>query len=146
MKVGKGKEPIKDQMVAKSKGSESRWICFCSLRLSDAHFLFISSPVKHSNFAAHDVKAAWRFAASELGYMELVHNNFSEYFLCKVLAYNWSILQYSKYWFWNLFIISWLLEDRIKNKTLNIHSKELEFLFDGKIFGLSGNLWPATEL
>lgn len=134
-------------MVAKSKASESRLICFFSLRLSDAHFLFIRSPVKHSNCAAHDVKASWWFAVSESGYVELVHNNFSEYFSCHVwLCQNWSILQDSKHWFWNLFIISWLLEDRIKNKTLNIHSKELEFLFDGKIFGLSGNLWPATEL
>lgn len=73
-------------MVAKSKGSESRLVCFCSLRLSDAHFLFISSPVKHSNFAAHDAKATWRFAVSESGYVELVYNNFSEYFSCKVLA------------------------------------------------------------
>lgn len=57
-------------MVAKSKGSDS-------LRLSDAHFLFISSHVKHSNFAAHDVKATWQFAACESGYVELIHNNFS---------------------------------------------------------------------
>lgn len=64
-------------MVAKSKGSECRCIGFCSLRLSDAHFLFISSHVKHSNFAAHDAKATWLFAASESGYVELVHNNFS---------------------------------------------------------------------
>lgn len=32
------------------------------------------------------MKATWRFAASESGYVELVHNNFSEYFSCKVLA------------------------------------------------------------
>lgn len=87
------------------------------------------------------MKATWQFAASELGYVELVHNNLSKYFSCKVLAL--SNLKYPprlKTLFWNLFIISWLLEDRIKNKTLNIHSKELEFLFDGKFFGLSGNV------
>lgn len=38
------------------------------------------------NFAAHDVKATWQFAVRELGYRELVHNNFSEYSSCKVLA------------------------------------------------------------
>lgn len=59
VKAGKGKEPVKDQMVTKSKGSERKLICFFSLRLSDAHFLYIRSPVKHSNCAAHDVKASW---------------------------------------------------------------------------------------
>lgn len=42
--------------------------------------------LSNMNFAAHDVKATWQFAASELGYVELVRSNFSEYFSCKVLA------------------------------------------------------------
>lgn len=62
------------------QGFRKRLICLCSLKLSDAHFLFISSCVKHTIFAARDVKATWQFAVSESGYVELVCNSFSEYF------------------------------------------------------------------
>lgn len=48
--------------------------------------MLISFSLVALSSTAHDVKASWLFAASELGYMELGYNNFSEYFSCKVLA------------------------------------------------------------
>lgn len=52
------KEQVKDQMLAKSKGSESRCVSVlsgeiksCRAALCDAHFF--SSSVKHPNFAGH---------------------------------------------------------------------------------------------
>lgn len=138
-----GKEPVKDQMLAKSNGSESRWVCLFSLGLSKIRQ---SCPVWcwFPLALSHQFCRTWCKSLLVVcyewvrAYIEWVHNNFSYCFSYKVLAL-------SKLKTWNPFLLEFLchfmaVKDRIRNKALNIHSKELKLLVHREVFGLSRKL------